>query len=101
MAKHLGTLLDTADGKDVSFSVGGETFHAHRAVLAARSPVFKAELLGSMAEATMPSIALHDIAPATFKAMLRFMYTDALPRDDDELIIGDSPFELTAMHWNV
>jgi speckle-type POZ protein len=53
IVRHLGTLLDTADGKDVSFTIDGETFHAHRAVLAARSPVFKAELHGAMAEATM------------------------------------------------
>jgi speckle-type POZ protein len=46
IVKHLGTLLDTADGTDVAFAVDGETFHAHRAVLAARSPVFRAELLG-------------------------------------------------------
>ncbi|CAL5005170.1 unnamed protein product [Urochloa decumbens] len=91
IGKHLGTLLDTADGKkDVSFTIDGETFHAHRVVLAARSTVFKAEL-GSMAEATMPSITLHDIAPATFKVMLRFMYTDTLPGDDE---IGDSPAEM-------
>nr|XP_034601583.1 BTB/POZ and MATH domain-containing protein 1-like [Setaria viridis]TKW11279.1 hypothetical protein SEVIR_6G222800v2 [Setaria viridis] len=92
IAKHLGTLLDTADGSDVSFTVGGETFHAHRAILAARSPVFRAELLGSMAEATMTSIALHDIAPATFKAMLWFMYSDALPEDME--LVGDSPVEM-------
>nr|CAB3481478.1 unnamed protein product [Digitaria exilis] len=45
IGKHIGTLLDGTDGKDVSFLVDGETFHAHRAVLAARSPVFQAELL--------------------------------------------------------
>ncbi|RLN05037.1 hypothetical protein C2845_PM13G22990 [Panicum miliaceum] len=53
---HLGRLLDSADGSDVAFCVGGETFRAHRAVLAARSPVLRAELLGPMAEATMPTI---------------------------------------------
>ncbi|PUZ52293.1 hypothetical protein GQ55_6G258500 [Panicum hallii var. hallii] len=36
IGKHLGTLLDSTDGVDVSFIVDGETFHAHRAVLAAR-----------------------------------------------------------------
>nr|CAB3483546.1 unnamed protein product [Digitaria exilis] len=90
IVQHLGTLLDTADGTDLSFTIDGETFHAHRAILAARSPVFRAELLGSMAEATMASITLHDIAPATFRAMLRFIYSDALPKDDE---LGDSPLE--------
>ncbi|XP_051223029.1 BTB/POZ and MATH domain-containing protein 2-like [Lolium perenne] len=78
---HLGRLLDNTDGTDVSFTVDGEKFPAHRVVLAARSPVFRAELFGSMAEATMSSITLHDITPATFKAMLRFIYTDELPAE--------------------
>jgi len=38
----------------------------------------------------MPDITLHDIAPATFRVMLRFMYTDALPADSE---LGDSPSE--------
>ncbi|XP_047053309.1 BTB/POZ and MATH domain-containing protein 2-like [Lolium rigidum] len=80
---HLGRLLDNTDGTDVSFTIDGEKFPAHRAVLAARSPVFRAELFGSMAEATMSSITLHDITPATFKAMLRFIYTDELPAEAD------------------
>jgi speckle-type POZ protein len=62
---HLGRLLDHTDGTDVSFIVDNETFPAHRAVLAARSPVFRAELFGSMAEATMSSITLHNITPTT------------------------------------
>ncbi|KAF8692669.1 hypothetical protein HU200_039497 [Digitaria exilis] len=75
---HLGHLLDCAIGSDVSFIVNGEQFPAHRAVLAARSPVFQAELFGAMADATMPSITVQDIEPAAFKVMLRFMYTDEL-----------------------
>lgn len=83
MGYHLGHLLDSADGSDVSFVVNGETFPAHRAVLAARSPVFKAQLLGSMADAKMSSITIPDITSVTFKAMLRYMYTDALPADTE------------------
>ncbi|CAO2207328.1 unnamed protein product [Urochloa humidicola] len=91
IGKNLGILLDSMDGADVSFTVDGETFHAHRVVVAARSPVFRAELLGSMAEATMSSIAQLDIAPATFRIVLRFMYTDVFPGDDE---LGDSPSEM-------
>ena len=36
----------------------------------------------------MPFITMHDISAATFKAMLRFMYKDALPADDE---LGDCP----------
>ncbi|OEL24721.1 BTB/POZ and MATH domain-containing protein 1 [Dichanthelium oligosanthes] len=83
IGSHLGHLLDCPDTSDVSFLIDGEAFPAHRAVLAARSPVFKAQLFGSMADAKMSSITLHDITPATFKVMLRFMYTDAFPADDE------------------
>ncbi|KAG2585088.1 hypothetical protein PVAP13_6KG356206, partial [Panicum virgatum] len=89
MRSHLGALLDSGDGSDVSFVVDGEEFRAHRAVLAARSPVFKAQLLGSMADGKMASITLHDLAPATFKLMLRFIYTDAFP--EDGLLTWDAP----------
>uniref|UniRef100_A0ACD5TRH4 Uncharacterized protein n=1 Tax=Avena sativa TaxID=4498 RepID=A0ACD5TRH4_AVESA len=88
---HLGRLLDHTDGTDVSFIVDDEEFPAHRVVLAARSPVFRAELFGSMAEATMSSITLHDITPATFKAMLRFIYMDELPAED---VPEDSSIEM-------
>ncbi|KAF7101145.1 hypothetical protein CFC21_102539 [Triticum aestivum] len=88
---HLGRLVDCGDGSDVSFVVDGETFPAHRAVLAARSSVFKAELFGSMAESTMSRVTLEDIDAATFKVFLRFVYTDALSGDDE---LDDSATEM-------
>lgn len=91
LATHLGHLLDCNLGTDVSFMVGGETFPAHRAVLAARSPVFSALLFGSMADAAMPSITLQDSNPAAFKVMLKFIYSDALPPDDE---FGGSTVEM-------
>ncbi|KAG2580075.1 hypothetical protein PVAP13_6NG269800 [Panicum virgatum] len=88
---HLGLLLDCADGSDVSFVVDGERFPAHRAVLAARSPVFKAQLLGPTSKARASSVTVPDMAPATFRAMLRFVYTDACPAVGE---LGASPSEV-------
>jgi speckle-type POZ protein len=88
---HLGRLLDCAIGSDVTFIVDGEHFPAHRAVLAARSLVFEEELFGSMLDATMPSITVHNIEPAAFRVMLRFMYTDSFPADNE---LGDSPTDM-------
>ncbi|GJN15676.1 hypothetical protein PR202_gb02612 [Eleusine coracana subsp. coracana] len=86
IGKHIGTLLDSKDGMDVSFAIGDEILFAHRAVLAARSPALREQLLGSTGNATRsPPIAIttHKITPATFRAMLRFIYTDNLPGDNE------------------
>ncbi|KAM0831141.1 hypothetical protein ACQ4PT_065748 [Festuca glaucescens] len=64
---------------DVSFDVAGETFSAHRLVLAARSPVFKAELYGPMAESKMTSITIQDMGASTFRSMLHYVYHGSLP----------------------
>ncbi|VAI21730.1 unnamed protein product [Triticum turgidum subsp. durum] len=78
--RHLGDLLSSKAGADVEFLVGGETFFAHRYVLAARFPVFKAEFFGSMEESTTKNaIRIDDMEAQVFSALLTFMYTDALP----------------------
>ncbi|OEL15429.1 BTB/POZ and MATH domain-containing protein 4 [Dichanthelium oligosanthes] len=46
--QHLGGLLVSEEGADVTFRVAGETFRAHRNIFASRSPVFKAELFGTI-----------------------------------------------------
>ncbi|RLN15716.1 hypothetical protein C2845_PM02G13040 [Panicum miliaceum] len=50
--QNLGDLLASKEGADVAFLVAGETFKAHKCVLAARSAVFKAEVFGAMKEST-------------------------------------------------
>ncbi|RLN15467.1 hypothetical protein C2845_PM02G13440 [Panicum miliaceum] len=44
--QHLSSLLQSEERTDVTFGVGGETFSAHKCVLAARSAVFRADLFG-------------------------------------------------------
>ncbi|CAN6210462.1 unnamed protein product [Urochloa humidicola] len=68
------------DLADVSFRVEGETFAAHRLVLATRSLVFKAALYGEMAESKASSIvAVEDMRAPTFRSMLDYMYHGTLP----------------------
>ena len=79
LGQHLGGLLAAKEGADVTFQVAGEAFCAHRCVLAARSPVFKAELFGAMKEGTSTAVVrVDDMEADVFRALLHFVYTDAL-----------------------
>ncbi|XP_044985369.1 BTB/POZ and MATH domain-containing protein 2-like [Hordeum vulgare subsp. vulgare] len=80
--QHFSNLLDNKLGADVTFEVGGETFAAHRCVLAApRSTVFRAQLFGPMKEGTATSsiIQIKDMEAEVFRALLSFVYTDSFP----------------------
>lgn len=80
LKQQLSGLLLTGRGSDVVFEAGGETFAAHRCVLAARSPVFSAELFGSMKEGnTNDLVRIDGMEAQVFKALLCFVYTDSLP----------------------
>ncbi|TVU31139.1 hypothetical protein EJB05_22810, partial [Eragrostis curvula] len=80
MHRHLGEMLSSGHGADVVLEAGGETFCVHRCILAARSPVFKAELFGSMMEGTSNCpVHIKDMEAQVFKAMLQFIYTDSFP----------------------
>ncbi|KAL5221945.1 hypothetical protein ABZP36_026658 [Zizania latifolia] len=85
ITRQLSKLLETKEGADVTFNVAGETFAAHKLVLAMRSPVFKAELFGPMRETGTQPITIMDMQPVVFKALLQFIYTDRSPvtRDFD------------------
>ncbi|CAL5007573.1 unnamed protein product [Urochloa decumbens] len=83
LLEHFGKLLLEEEGADVTFRVGGDTLSAHKTVLAARSPVFKAELYGQMMERTAPCVTVEDMQADVFKALLQFIYTDSLPDWND------------------
>ncbi|KAI4999114.1 hypothetical protein ZWY2020_059867 [Hordeum vulgare] len=81
---HFRGLLRSGEGADVMFRVAGETFAAHRCVLAARSPVFRAELYGAMKESTADCVHIHGMRPEVFRHLLHFVYTDSLPDEEDD-----------------
>ncbi|KAK8589835.1 hypothetical protein V6N13_088647 [Hibiscus sabdariffa] len=87
IGSHFGMLLENEEGSDITFNVSGEKFHAHKLVLAARSPVFEAEFSDRMEEDDN-EIVVTDLEPRVFKALLYFIYRDSLI--DDEEFVGTS-----------
>ncbi|CAM8931478.1 unnamed protein product [Rhodiola kirilowii] len=86
IGQHFGRLLESGKRTDVKFEVDGETFAAHKLVLAARSPVFRAQLFGPMRDQSLDCIHVDDMEAAVFKAMVHYIYWDSLP--DMEEIVG-------------
>ncbi|KAI5081973.1 hypothetical protein GOP47_0001716 [Adiantum capillus-veneris] len=79
IGEQFGALLDDGENTDVAFIVGSETFKAHKLVLAARSPVFRAQLYGALADNIKDTFEIEDIEPPVFQALLHFIYRDNLP----------------------
>lgn len=66
IGEHFGMLLENEECSDVTFNVSGEKFHAHKLVLAARSPVFETEFFNGMDEDNH-EIVITDMEPKVFK----------------------------------
>ncbi|CAM0909991.1 unnamed protein product [Alopecurus aequalis] len=81
---HLSELLNNGTGADVTFVVSGESFAAHKAIFAARSPVLMAEFFGQMKEKSSGRLEIKDMEATAFKAMLHFVYTDMVPELADQ-----------------
>ncbi|KAF1878602.1 hypothetical protein Lal_00047272 [Lupinus albus] len=96
MGQHFGQLMETGKGSDVSFEVNGEIFAAHKLVLAARSPVFRAQLFGPMKDQNTQCIKIEDMEAPVFKALLHVIYWDSLP-DMQELTGLNSKWATTLM----
>lgn len=85
MHMHFGGLFAAEDGDDVTFRVAGETF---RAILAARSPVFKAELLGAMRESNAAAgeciqIGGMFVSPGVQGLAALHIHRDSLPEETE------------------
>ena len=65
---------------DVEFIVQDKRFSAHKAILAARSPVFKVEFTKEKSKKdNSHQIRIHDVDASTFEQFLHFVYTDETP----------------------
>lgn len=83
LSTDLHTLLNDKDFFDVAISVGGQTFNAHRAILAARSPVLSAMLRSDMREKQEGTIKIKDASPSAWYNFQHFLYTEAVPAEEE------------------
>ncbi|CAA9999827.1 unnamed protein product [Nesidiocoris tenuis] len=60
---------------DVKLIVNSETFEAHKLMLAAASPYFKAMFTGGLKESQCSEVTLHGICPSIMGRLLSFIYT--------------------------
>ena len=82
-------LLDSSEDADVVFNVKGERIAAHKLILKARSPYFKAMFQSRMKESLSQSVDIDDAEPNVFRGLLRFLY------------IGQPPVDLSAIAWDL
>lgn len=70
IGSHFGMLLDNQEGSDLTFNVSGVKFHAHKLVMAARSPVFQQGMMIEQEEHDHDhEIVITDMEPKVFKVI--------------------------------
>ncbi|XP_058509562.1 speckle-type POZ protein isoform X2 [Solea solea] len=97
LAKELGDLWENSRFTDCSLCVAGQKFQAHKAILAARSPVFSAMFEHEMEESKKNRVEINDMEPDVFKEMMCFIYTGKAPNLDkmaDDLLAAADKYAL-------
>lgn len=69
MGRCFKELLSLGIGCDITFEVGDEKVSAHKWILAARSPVFKAQFFGPIGKPNLRRVVVEDVEPIVFKVM--------------------------------
>ncbi|KAI3968392.1 hypothetical protein MKW92_029308 [Papaver armeniacum] len=98
MNQNFKGLLKSEIGCDITFRVGNEFFRAHKLILAARSPVFRAQFFGSFGNPEIEKVTIQEFEPFAFKAMLLFLYSDELPEPRELSVSNSRCTSTTIMH---
>ncbi|VDD86892.1 unnamed protein product [Enterobius vermicularis] len=98
LADEMANLFEKHSFSDCVLVAGRDReFHVHKALLAARSPVFAACFEHKMSEAQSDRVVVDDVEPDVMKELLRFMYTDTAPnleRMADTLLAAADKYQL-------
>ncbi|XP_060249297.1 speckle-type POZ protein-like [Meriones unguiculatus] len=79
LTDEVGELWENSLFTDCCLLVSGQEFRAHKAILAARSPVFRAMFQHDMEERRKNRVEIKDLEPQVFKEMMGFIYTGKAP----------------------
>ncbi|EDL38714.1 mCG1041469 [Mus musculus] len=79
LTDDLGELWENSLFTDCCLLVASHEFKAHKAILEARSPVFRAMFEHEMEERLANPTEIHDLDPKVFKEMMGFVYTGKVP----------------------
>jgi len=83
---------------DISLTVGTHTFQAHRIVLAATVPYFRAMFTHDMKEANQREIVIHEVEPSAMESFINYAYTGKIvisTSNVQNLMMGASFLQLT------
>ena len=97
LSDDFAQLFDNQKFSDVTLSVNGTEFQAHKNILAARSPVFAAMFEHDMEEKQSGKVEIHDFDGDVIKEMLLFIYTGKVLNLDkmaDELLAAADKYQL-------
>eukprot|EP00092_Neocalanus_flemingeri_P017598 GFUD01019040.1.p1 GENE.GFUD01019040.1~~GFUD01019040.1.p1 ORF type:complete len:332 (+),score=70.01 GFUD01019040.1:110-1105(+) len=79
------SLLEDSTSSDLMIQNQGEQINVHRAILSARSPVFRAMLRNDMKEKKTGIIEIKDFEMDVIKAMVHYIYTARIDENFDDL----------------
>lgn len=100
LVSHLDELFTKNKFSDVTMIIGKKKFHAHKAILAVRSPVFAAMFEHDMQESKENTVKIADIRAEVFQEVLRFIYTGKVQAMDQlarALLIAADKYSLDTL----
>ncbi|GBM88427.1 Speckle-type POZ protein [Araneus ventricosus] len=80
----LKSILDDGTLSDAVLQIGSEIIQAHKNILSARSPVFRAMFAKDMKETISGTVVIEDVDVETVRKLLLYMYTDSIYDDQWE-----------------
>lgn len=92
LGSDLASLLQMGNGTDTKLIADDEEFNAHKIILEARSPVFRALLNSPMREGCEGVVCIQNIKAPILQALLHFIYTDSFPELGQENGSMDAAF---------